>query len=117
LTGPITHIGSERTAKPEQATKKEPVPVIVSVEESDLSRARVEPPPYADQITVSSTTRRPQATVPETKTKPAPPPKLLKVIRRRGEQPPKVFETVTRTFPKAMLEGIKISREEDTENR
>jgi len=41
------------------------------------------------------------------------PPKPLKVIRRRGEQAEKVFETPPKTFPQAMLEGIRYRPDED----
>ena len=43
------------------------------------------------------------------------PPKPLKVIRRRGEQAPKVFETPPRTVPLAMLEGIAPKPDEDVD--
>ncbi|MDQ7782928.1 MAG: hypothetical protein RDU20_08625 [Desulfomonilaceae bacterium] len=42
-------------------------------------------------------------------------PILLKVIRRRGEQAPKVLETVASGVPKAMLKGVKVNPEEDFE--
>lgn len=41
------------------------------------------------------------------------PPKPLKVIRRRREQAPKVFETPPKTVPLAMLEGISLGTDED----
>ncbi len=34
-------------------------------------------------------------------------PKPLKIIRRRREEAPKIFETTVKVFPKAMLEGTK----------
>ncbi|MEJ2715824.1 MAG: hypothetical protein P8182_01595 [Deltaproteobacteria bacterium] len=40
---------------------------------------------------------------------PGPPPKPLKVIRRRRAEEPKVFETIPKAFPRAMLEGIKVT--------
>lgn len=43
-------------------------------------------------------------------------PKPLKVIRRRREEAPKVFETPPKIVPKAMLEGIDLDRETDAEN-
>jgi len=45
-----------------------------------------------------------------------PSPKLLKVIRRRREQAPKVFETTSSRFPEAMLKGLKVNVEEDIES-
>ena len=42
--------------------------------------------------------------------------KPLKVIRRRREEAPKVFETPPKIVPKAMLEGIDIDRDTDAEN-
>lgn len=44
------------------------------------------------------------------------PPKPLKVIRRRGEQAPKIFETPPKTVPLAMLEGISYRPDEDAES-
>jgi hypothetical protein len=44
-----------------------------------------------------------------------PPPKPLKVIRRRRAEEPKIFETVPKSFPRAMLEGIKLTPEEKGE--
>ena len=38
-------------------------------------------------------------------------PKPLKVIRRRGEQEPKIFETTARPLPRAMLDGIRFDHE------
>jgi hypothetical protein len=43
-------------------------------------------------------------------------PKPLKVIRRRREEAPKVFETPPKIVPKAMLEGIDLDRDTDAEN-
>ncbi len=43
-------------------------------------------------------------------------PKLLKVIRRRGEQAPKVFEAAASRVPKSMLRGLKANPEEDFES-
>ncbi len=45
------------------------------------------------------------------------PAKPLKVIRRRREEAPIVFETASKDFPKAMLEGIKSDHEEETDTR
>ena len=39
--------------------------------------------------------------------------KPLKVIRRRREEAPKIFETTSKDFPKSMLEGIKSGHEEE----
>lgn len=41
-----------------------------------------------------------------------PTPKPLKVIRRRREEEPKVFETQPKTLPDAMLEGSKVVSDE-----
>jgi len=55
---------------------------------------------------------------PERETIPLQPaaPKPLKVIRRRREEAPKIFETPPKTLPKAMLEGIDLNSESDSEN-
>lgn len=45
------------------------------------------------------------------------PAKPLKVIRRRREEAPKVFETASKDFPKSMLEGIKVGYEEETDSQ
>ncbi len=44
-------------------------------------------------------------------------PKPLKVIRRRKQEEPKVFETAPRTVPRAMLEGINESTDAETEGQ
>jgi len=43
-------------------------------------------------------------------------PRPLKVIRRRREEEPKVFETTARLFPKAMLEGVKSPPDQNGES-
>jgi hypothetical protein len=43
-------------------------------------------------------------------------PKLVKVIRRRREQAPIVFETAKSSVPEAMLKGVKTDSEEDGES-
>jgi len=43
-------------------------------------------------------------------------PRPLKVIRRRREEEPKVFETAAKLFPKAMLEGVKVTTDQNGEN-
>ena len=43
--------------------------------------------------------------------------KPLKVIRRRREQTPKVFETMAKSFPRAMLEGIDLESGENSHRR
>jgi len=139
LRGALVLIGSRKVVTPEPVKKEERAPVILQFSETrtprsggrSLSRPErpgvapikesrpgpllVEMSQHAVQVTVVPSPRKRQARVPEVKTQPPRPPKLIKVIRRRGEQAPKVFETVTETFPKAMLEGAKVELEEDEE--
>lgn len=44
------------------------------------------------------------------------PHKPLKVIRRRGEQAPKIFETTAKQLPRAMLEGVGFDFEAEDSN-
>jgi hypothetical protein len=42
--------------------------------------------------------------------------KPLKVIRRRREEAPKIFETAPKDYPKSILEGIKVGYDEERDN-
>jgi hypothetical protein len=102
------------------ASIPEEEPSMPSAQEEDHTRAalrRKQPVELVEKVnraTGSVPDRSPKGEV-----KPAtmpPSPKLLKVIRRRGEQAPKVFETTASRFPEAMLKGLKMNREEDFES-
>jgi hypothetical protein len=67
--------------------------------------------PAKHVITVVPTPRKQRVRAPKLEVEeaaPVPVSKPLKVIRRRREETPKVFETTAKTFPRAMLEGIDI---------
>jgi hypothetical protein len=69
-------------------------------------------------IRVVPSPRKRQTARPKIETAPvkADTPKPLKVIRRRREEAPRIFETPPKTLPKAMLEGIDLNSELDSEN-
>jgi hypothetical protein len=103
------------------AMEQEPEPVqsplseLLTVEEERAPRhVPVEELPAKHVVTVVPTPRKTRARIPkqeEEKAAPVTAPKPLKVIRRRREESPKVFETIPKSFPKAMLEGVDIDVE------
>jgi hypothetical protein len=103
------------------AIEQEPEPVeppsseLLTVGEEQAPRpATVEELPAKHVVTVVPTPRKTRARIPkqeEEKAAPVAAPKPLKVIRRRREESPKVFETIPKSFPKAMLEGVDIDVE------
>lgn len=95
----------------------EPTPAHVPREEPRPRAVTEVQRPEEVEVKVVPTPRKRQTRVPKTEGEPPAPAtsKPLKVIRRRAEQAPKVFETTTKRFPKAMLEGIKINLDEERE--
>ncbi len=117
----------EEPVKKRRRTKPKPVEPVtaVPVEEPQIPATRLMPAqpdtpevPADVKIQVVPTPRKRQPRIPE------PPlesvvsatPKPIKVIRRRAEEAPKIFETAPKTVPKAMLEGVKLLLEEEGEN-
>jgi hypothetical protein len=102
--------------EPVQAVIKEepPIPVV------ELKPSEPEAPEAsADvKIQVVPTPRKRQPRIPEPQVESAvsATPKPIKVIRRRAEEAPKVFETAPKTVPKAMMEGVKLLMDEEGEN-
>ncbi len=79
---------------------------------------RVADVPQAVQVKVIPTPgmkRRPPAKPRKEATEPVAT-KPLKIIRRRREEAPKVFETAPMPVPKAMLAGIKAPEEDSSDN-
>ncbi len=105
------------------AIAKEPEPVreplsklLAEEEEQPLRPAPVEVLPVRQKVAVVPTPRKTRVRTPKPEKEeaaPAPAPKPLKVIRRRREETPKVFETIAKSFPKAMLEGVDIELKEN----
>ncbi|MBI5250811.1 MAG: hypothetical protein HY912_15075 [Desulfomonile tiedjei] len=81
-----------------------PEPVIQAIEDME-----VRSPDVSVQVVPTPVKRR-RAPKIELAPKPAKP---LKIIRRRREEAPKVFETSPKNFPKSMLQGIKAGLEEE----
>lgn len=73
------------------------------------------PKPAAVKVVPTPVRRKPR--MPKMETEPVAPSRPLKVIRRRGEQAPKVFETSAKIVPQAMLEGIAVEPDEKAESR
>ena len=88
-----------------------------TVKQAPKPRRSVKKPPEATRSV--SPAREEKPVEPAKKQKPVevdarlvPPPKPLKVIRRRRAEEPKVFETAPKSFPRAMLAGVKVTPEE-----
>lgn len=110
---PKTLVLKSRSAEivEEQELAQQPLPTPLPVVEEQARPAPIEEPPAKHVVTVIPTPRRTRARAPKPEEKEAAPiaaPKPLKVIRRRREESPKVFETVAKSLPRAMLEGIDI---------
>ncbi len=72
----------------------------------------MELPPHVQVKVIPTPKKRAPRTVVLAEEPTAPPvTKPLKVIRKRKEEAPKVFETAPKPVPQAMLEGIKTSEE------
>lgn len=116
---PSAPLGEIGDSKPEQ--RVEPIEILVgAVEREPVVPAAPELPagPVAE-IPAPQPQRKRRSAGAKTAAEPAAPPPpatRLKVIRRRGEQEPKVFETVTREFPSAMLRGVKAPQDQEQEN-
>jgi hypothetical protein len=101
--------------EPEPVQPPLPEPLTV-VEEQAKPAPSVRPAPIQELpakhvVTVVPTPRRPRVRTPKIEVEEAAAvsvQKPLKVIRRRREETPKVFETTAKSFPRAMLEGIDI---------
>jgi hypothetical protein len=101
--------------EPESAQPPLPEPLTV-VEEQAQPAPSIRPTPIQELpakhvVTVIPTPRKPRVRTPRLEVEEAasvPVNKPLKVIRRRREETPKVFETTAKSFPRAMLEGIDI---------
>jgi len=94
----------------EEPEKIQPVLPLAVIEEQERPAAAT-PLPTKVVVTVVPTPRKARARSPKTEgaaIPPAPVAKPLKVIRRRREESPKVFETSPKSLPRAMLEGIDI---------
>jgi hypothetical protein len=101
--------------EPESAQPPLPEPLTVMEVQAQpapsVRPAPVQELPAKHVVTVVPTPRKPRVRTPRLEVEEAasaPVNKPLKVIRRRREETPKVFETTAKSFPRAMLEGIDI---------
>lgn len=101
--------------EPEPIQPALPEPLTVAEEHAQPAPsdrpAPIEELPAKHVVTVVPTPRKPRVRTPRLEVEEAasvPVHKPLKVIRRRREETPKVFETTAKSFPRAMLEGIDI---------
>ncbi len=102
----------EITEEPESV--EEPAPAAVA--EPQTEPEPIEEPLAVPVVKVVPTPKRPRARTPKVDrdaATAASAQKPLKVIRRRREQSPIVFETMPKSFPKAMLEGVDFEAEEN----
>ncbi|MEW6532796.1 MAG: hypothetical protein AB1473_18340 [Thermodesulfobacteriota bacterium] len=98
-----------RAGEPQRIEKKAPAP------EPAVAVAVPQPaPPIPPKKRAAVTRREPARQLVTEETKPAvrEAPKPLKVVRRRGAEPPKVFRTEPRLVPEAMLVGVAPTEEE-----
>ncbi len=100
----------------------EPEPTAAPDLESGVEQvAELEPEPKSKakevKITFLPTPKKRQrkTSEPDEEEETQPPSRPLKVIRRRKEEEPKVFETLPKTFPTVLLEGVKVSQTESSE--
>ncbi len=98
-----------RLSKPEPDKPARPVPEV-----QGPPNIRETPRPIA--VTVIPPPKKRQPRLPKQEVTAPPVPVALKVIRRRREQAPKVFEKTVKSFPKGMLEGVELHSEEIEEN-
>ncbi|MBI4964336.1 MAG: hypothetical protein HY913_13750 [Desulfomonile tiedjei] len=115
VAGKLPRVSLERL-KPAAPVERQPVEAIVA-RPSPETVQKVERPSEAI-IKVVPTPRKREIRPPRAKAAPLQPapPKPLKVIRRRREEAPKIFETSPKSVPKAMLEGIDLDTETDADN-
>jgi hypothetical protein len=114
-----------RLSEPEAVAPPLPEPVAPPKQEPPPSKKETREPVVTKTTTVRQVPeKRSRAVTPAENQKqetakekvpviPEEPPKPLKVIRRRREQAPKVFETAPKNVPLAMLEGIASPTDED----
>ena len=110
--------------EPEPVQPPLPEPLAV-VEEQTQPAPSVRPAPVEELranhvVTVVPTPRKQRVRTPRIEVEEAasvPVSKPLKVIRRRREETPKVFETTAKSFPRAMLEGIDIELGENNHSQ
>jgi len=115
VVGKVPRLPSLRV-KPVAAVREEEPVEAGAIRRSPEPMPVVEPPTEA-LVTVVPTPRKREIRPQRAKPAPVEPaaPKPLKVIRRRREEAPKIFETPPKTLPKAMLEGIDLEPETDAE--
>lgn len=112
---PRTLVWRSRSAaiveEPESIQPPLPEPPIVQQEQAPHPAPAEKSPAKQVATVVIPTPRKTRERTPkleEREASPAPAPKPLKVIRRRREETPKIFETAAKSFPKAMLEGVNV---------
>jgi hypothetical protein len=113
--GRIPRLVNARALLPRALTVQAPVESEPPVVGQPFDTIEISALPKPVTVTVVPTPAARKARLPKVETESSEPSKPLKVIRRRREQAPKIFETPSGTFPKAMLEGI--SAGSDEENR
>jgi hypothetical protein len=126
---PSLEIGTERTARPPKAPRKVRRRAEKAARAAEPPKIEKEAPAPEPAVTVAvprpalpirpkklaAVTRREPAkklVIEEAKPAVREAPKPLKVVRRRGAEPPKVFRTEPRLVPEAMLVGVAPTEEE-----
>jgi hypothetical protein len=117
VSGRIPRLVKARALLPTSVRVDEPAESEPHVIEQTFETIEISslPKPVAVKVIPTPATRK--ARLPRVETESLEPSKPLKGIRRRREQAPKVFETPSGTFPKAMLEGISVESDETGESQ
>jgi hypothetical protein len=115
--GRIPKLAKAKVLLPKTLKDQEPVESEPHVTEQSLETIEIPSLPKPVVVKVIPTPATRKARLPRVQAEQAEPMKPLKVIRRRGEQAQKVFETPSGTVPKAMLEGVVVESDENGESQ
>jgi hypothetical protein len=115
--GRIPRIAKARALCPKTITIEEPIQVAPQLTQQPVEVREIPAFSRTVAVKVVPTPVRRKPRTPKIETAPAALAKPLKVIRRRGEQAPKVFETSATIVPRAMLEGIAAEPDDKAEPR
>jgi len=116
VSGKIPRLSSLKLKPAGAVSEQAEVPAVAAKPAPEPVRAVEAPPDVAAKVAAPRTEKgsrpkRAKAVLSELAA-----PRPLKVIRRRKEEAPKVFETPPKIVPKAMLEGIDLEQDTDAEN-
>jgi hypothetical protein len=117
VAGRIPRLGKAKALLPGILRVQEPVETEPHEAQESLDTIEISVLPKAVAVKVIPTPATRKARLPKPEAEPLEPSKPLKVIRRRREQAPKVFETSPGASPKAMLEGISVESDQNVDSQ